>query len=57
MMPNNNLIAALSYSANGSEIDTVIIDGKIVMEHREMKTVDEEKVYYEIRKICERVGL
>jgi len=57
MMPNNNLIAALSYSANGSEVDTVIIDGKIVMEHREMKTVDEEKVYYEIRKICERVGL
>ncbi|MBQ9549890.1 MAG: amidohydrolase [Lachnospiraceae bacterium] len=57
MMPNNNLIAALSYSANGSEVDTVIIDGRIVMEHREMKTVDEERVYHEIKKICERVGL
>ncbi len=57
MVPNNNLIAALSYSANGSEVDTVIIDGKVVMEHREMKTVDEERVYHEIRNICKRVGL
>ena len=32
MMPNNNLLAALCYSADGSETDTVIIDGKIVMQ-------------------------
>ena len=57
MVPANNLIAALSYSANGSETDTVIIDGKIVMEHGEMKTVDEERVYHEIRRICKKVGL
>ncbi len=57
MMPSNNLLAALSYSADGSEVDTVIIDGKIVMEHREMKTVDEERVYHEIKQICKRVGL
>ncbi len=43
MMPNNNLLAALSYSANGSEVDTVIIDGKVVMEKRELKTIDEER--------------
>ena len=57
MVPANNLIAALSYSANGSETDTVIIDGKIVMEGRAMKTVDEERVYHEIRRICKKVGL
>ncbi len=57
MMPNNNLIAALSYSADGSEVDTVIIDGKIVMQGRELKTIDEEKVYAEIRKMCERLPL
>lgn len=57
MMPNNNLLASLVYSANGSEADTVIIDGRIVMENREIKTLDEEKVYFEIRKICERLGL
>lgn len=57
LVPANNLIAGLSYSANGSEVDTVIIDGKIVMEHRELKTIDEEKVYHEIGKIIEKVGL
>ena len=57
MMPNNNLLAALCYSADGSETDTVIIDGKIVMQNRELKTIDEEKVYAQIRRMCERLGL
>lgn len=57
MMPNNNLLAALCYSANGSEVDTVIIDGRIVMEGRELKTIDEERVYSEIRSMCQRLGL
>ena len=57
MMPNNNLLAALCYSADGSETDTVIIDGKIVMQNRELKTIDEEKVYAQIRRMRERLGL
>ena len=57
MMPNNNLLAALCYSADGSETDTVIIDGKIVMQNRELKTIDEEQVYAQIRRMCERLGL
>ena len=57
MMPNNNLLAALCYSANGSEVDTVIIDGRIVMEGGELKTIDEERVYSEIRSMCSRLGL
>ena len=56
-MPKNNLIAGLSYSANGSEVDTVIINGKITMENRKVLTMDEEKIYEEITKICERLGL
>ena len=57
MMPNNNLIASLVYSANGAEVDTVLVDGRILMEGREVKTLDEEKIYFEIRKICKRLGL
>ena len=57
MMPNNNLIAALCYSADGSQTDTVIIDGRIVMQDRELKTIDEERVYAQIRQICARLGL
>lgn len=57
LMPNNNLIAGLAYSANGSEVETVIIDGKITMENRQVLTMDEEKIYFEINRIIKRMGL
>lgn len=57
LTPLNNAVAALSYSANGSEVDTVIIDGKVVMRDRELLTIDEERVRHEIARICERLGL
>ncbi len=53
--PRNNLVAAMSYSATGSETDTVIIDGKIVMRDKKLLTIDEEKLYYEANKIMERL--
>lgn len=55
--PRNNLIAALSYSANGSEVDTVIINGEITMEHRRILTMDEQLVYGKIQDIIVRMGL
>lgn len=48
--PRKNPISALVYSCNGSEVDTVIVNGKVLMEKRELKTIDEEKVYYEVQK-------
>ncbi len=57
LMPHNNLIAGLSYSANGSEVDTVIIDGKITMEGRKLLTVDEQEVYDHINAIIRRMKL
>lgn len=57
LTPLNNAVAALSYSANGSEVDTVIINGKVVMRDHELLTIDEERVRHEIARICERLGL
>lgn len=57
LTPRNNLIAGLSYSANGSEVETVIIDGKITMENRKILTMDEELVYKKINEIIVRMGL
>lgn len=57
LTPRNNLIAGLSYSANGSEVDTVIINGKITMENRRILTVDEKLVYHKIQNIIVRMGL
>ena len=57
LTPRNNLIAGLSYSANGSEVETVIIDGEITMEDRKILTMDEELVYKKIDEIIVRMGL
>lgn len=57
LTPLGNPIAALVYSANGSEVDTVIIDGKTVMRKRELLTIDEERVRYEVARICRRLLL
>lgn len=57
LTPRNNLIAGLSYSANGSEVETVIIDGKLTMENRKLLTMDEELVYKKVNEIITRMGL
>ncbi len=57
LTPRNNLIAGLSYSANGSEVETVIIDGKITMENRRVLTMDERLVYRKIHETVSRLGL
>lgn len=55
LMPVNNLIAGLSYSANGSEVETVIIDGKITMENRKILTMDESLIYKKVNEIITRL--
>ncbi len=57
LTPRNNLIAGLSYSANGLEVETVIIDGKITMENRKILTMDEDLVYKKINEIIVRVSV
>ena len=56
MQPVNDPIASLAYSANGSEPETVIVGGRILMENREFLTIDEGRVVHEVTKICERIG-
>jgi len=56
LTPGNNLISALSYSANGSEVDTVIVGGKILYDAGEYTTIDTEKVMWNVQKIVERLG-
>jgi len=56
MQPVNDPIAALAYSASGSEVETTIVGGRILMENKDFLTIDSEKVLYEVKKICERIG-
>ena len=45
--PRHDLISLLVYSANSSMVDTVLVDGKILVENKALTIVDEEKVKYE----------
>jgi len=56
MQPVNNPLSSLAYSTNGSEVETVIVGGKILMENREFPHIDTKRVYHEVSKICERIG-
>ena len=56
-VPQNNIISGLVYSADGSEVETVIIDGQIVMEKRKIKTIDVEEVYRKCEEIASRLGM
>ena len=53
--PRFNEVSLLVYSGNAGDVDTVICDGKILMQHRELKTLDEEKIKYEAQKCAERL--
>ncbi|MCK5373483.1 MAG: N-ethylammeline chlorohydrolase, partial [Candidatus Aenigmarchaeota archaeon] len=39
-------------SANGSCVDTTIVNGRILMENRILKTIDEEKVTDKVNKFA-----
>lgn len=54
LRPLYDRTAALVYSANGSEVSDVLINGRVVMRDRNFTTIDEEKVYYETEKIAGR---
>lgn len=53
--PKFDLVSLLVYSAPSSSADTVIVDGNILMEKGELKTVDEEKVIYEANQSVARI--
>ncbi|MCK5811421.1 MAG: amidohydrolase [Clostridiales bacterium] len=54
-IPLNNPASAIVYSSQGSNVDTVICNGDILMEHRELLTIDEEKTIYEARNAAKKL--
>lgn len=55
MIPNYNIIANLVYSAQAADVDTVIIDGKIVMENRKIKSFSEKETINMVIKKAENL--
>ena len=55
LCPRHNLVANMVYAARGSDVETVIIDGQLIMKDRRMLTVDEETVRQEVSSRARRL--
>ncbi len=54
-MPVHSAPSALVYNASAGEVDTVIVDGQILMRDREILCVDEKALLAEARAACARL--
>ena len=55
LQPLYDPVAQIVYSARSSDIDTVICKGRVLMEKREIKTLDEEKILREAKEWGEKI--
>jgi len=53
--PQSNLLAALCYGAQGSDVELTMVQGEILLEHGRLTKIDEERVRYEAQNIAERL--
>lgn len=54
-LPLHNPVSALAYCAQGSDVCLTMVNGRILYENGDFKTIDREKVQHHIQKICERI--
>jgi 5-methylthioadenosine/S-adenosylhomocysteine deaminase len=54
-MPVHRVPSALIYNLSTRDVDTVIVDGKILMKDKEIIVVDEKAILARARKVCEKL--
>lgn len=55
LCPENDICTNIAYSANGADVDTVMIDGKVIMQNRKMLYSNEKEVMKQVKKIAKRL--
>ena len=56
MVPDSSTLTSnVIYSANGSNVDTTICNGKILMENKKLTVLDEQEVYDKARKAIKKL--
>jgi 5-methylthioadenosine/S-adenosylhomocysteine deaminase len=54
--PMRNLVPNLVYSARGDEVDTVVVDGQVLVEGGRVVTVDEDAIVAEAQRLAGPIG-
>ena len=49
-------VSTIVYAAHGTEVETVVIDGKLIMEGRQVLTLDEDAILEDVHKRYREVG-
>ncbi len=57
LTPMYNLYSHLVYAAGGNDVDTSIINGRVVMENRQLLTLDISKIMADVNQIAEEIKL
>lgn len=61
MTPHTNPVSNLVYAAHGYDVDTVIIDGKVIVENKKILTMDEDRILRDAHKraaeVYDRAGI
>lgn len=55
LYPKHDRISLLTYAASGHDVESVIVNGKLLMENRKLTTIDEEQLYFEVEKRVLRI--
>ena len=55
LIPSFDAVTTLLYSAQGSDVSMTMVDGRILYENGEYLTIDEEKVYADVRAALRRL--
>jgi len=57
LIPSWDPVSTVVHADHGSDVDTVVIDGQIVMDHRKMLTLDEAAIISEAIERAPQVAL
>ncbi|HEY0733513.1 MAG TPA: hypothetical protein VGD69_01295, partial [Herpetosiphonaceae bacterium] len=56
MTPNYNIISNLVYAANSDDVDTVIVEGKLLMLRGRVLTLDIDRIRADVARIAAQIG-
>ena len=54
--PINNVFADIVYNAKGTNVETTIVNGKLLMENRKIDNINEEKIYSKCEEIIKKIS-
>lgn len=53
--PCFNSVSLAVYAGNSMDVDTVMVNGELLMRHRELLTIDAEKLSYETERVTKKL--